>query len=126
MKAVIEAYRVTNAKILENKIRIMLIDIYIKRQIINAHRKDKLRVDSVVIDICRQICDYLKRKEDKNRLANITPQQAKLEWSKKILANHQLNPHLNKQQHKNFNSIVIQQYQEKVRKKMRRVSKELY
>ena len=105
-----EAYRATNARVLENKTRIMPINIYIEGQIINTHRENRPRIKSVVIDACKKICDHLKEKRDKNRLANITPQQAKLEWSKKILANYQPNSWPNRQQHKDPNSIAIQQY----------------
>lgn len=51
------AYRATNAKILKNKTRIMLIDIHIKSQMFKAHIDEKFKVDRIVINICRHICN---------------------------------------------------------------------
>ena len=67
-------------------------------------------MNSVVTNAYKRICDRFKRKQGKSKLAKITPQQAKLEWSKKILANYQLNPRPNRQQYRDFNSIVVQRY----------------
>ena len=72
VKVVTEAYRTINTKVLEKKTRIMSIDIYIKKQIINVHKKDKPRINNVVIDTCKHICDCLKEKQGKNRFAKIT------------------------------------------------------
>ena len=117
VRIVAGVYRATNVKVLENETRIMPIDIYMEGQIINAHRRNRPKVDSVVTNTCRRICNRLKGKRGKSGLAKITVHQAKLEWSKKILANHQLNPQSNGQQYRDPNSIAIQQYQEKARKK---------
>ena len=79
VRVVAGAYRATNARVLENETRIMPIDIYMEAQIINAHRGNRPRVDSVVTDACRRIRDRLKGKRGKSGLAKITPRQAKLE-----------------------------------------------
>ena len=73
VRVVAGVYRATNARVLENETRIMPIDIYMEGQIINAHRKNRPRVDSVVTDACRRICDCLKGKQGKSGLTKITP-----------------------------------------------------
>ena len=73
MRIVAGAYRTTNARVLENETRVMPIDIYMEGQIINAHRGNRPRVDSVVTDACRRIRDCLKGKWGKSGLTKITP-----------------------------------------------------
>lgn len=69
---VARAYKATNIKVLENKIRIIPIDNYIEKQIINVHRKKRPKVDNMIIDACKQICDHLKRKQGKTESLKIT------------------------------------------------------
>lgn len=117
------AYRATNTKVLENELRSMPIDIYMEGQVINTDRENKPKVDGVIIDASRRIRDHLKGRRGRITLVRNTPRQAKLEGTKKVLADHQ--PELNQnRQFKDPNGIAARLYQGERRKKRRKKFRE--
>lgn len=64
VRVVAGAYKATNAKTLENEIKIMLINIYMKGQILKAYIDEKFKVNEIMIDACKRICDQFKRKQN--------------------------------------------------------------
>lgn len=94
----------------------MPIDIHMEGQVINTNRENRPKVDGVIIDASRRVHDHLKGKRGRIALVRITPMQAKLEWTKKVLADHQ--PDLNRNRlYKDPNGIAARRYQGERRKK---------
>lgn len=112
LRIVTGAYRATNTKVVENEARVLPIETYMEGQIINAHREDRPKIDSVITNACRNIRNKLRGRRGRTKTLGITPRQAKIEWARKVTQEWIPRPRSEEHPYKDIKKIATRRYQE--------------